>query len=199
MSNDLLYGIYAGLSCHDVEARLRQVFQKTAVPSKFSEGRGTHVSPNVSGLHHFWSQNELQWLFGDQAFEKLLCAGMKLSLQPVLSVDEVLSWNRWLQDRKHVARRIPCIDVDPESETLTHAGKLYHCDRPIALILKCLIDADGEIRSTSDIKNTFPEEPWEERLDLTIKRKLKTHSSGVGELIESVSKRGYRLRTEMCE
>nr|ADY58598.1 hypothetical protein Plabr_0977 [Rubinisphaera brasiliensis DSM 5305] len=70
---------------------------------------------------------------------------------------------------------------------------------PYYLVLKCLIDARGEVRSTGDIKREFPDEPWEERLDLTIKRKLIPHRSGVGGHVKPVFKRGYRLCFDSCE
>ncbi len=83
------------------------------------------------------------------------------------------------------------------NEQVTFRDKTYSLDRPLAIILKSLVDANGEIRSTGDIKKAHPAEPWEERLDLTIQRKLMKHASGIGGLIESVAKKGYRInRTE---
>ena len=96
-------------------------------------------------------------------------------------------------DRAHEPRQTISVSVDVENEQMTFRGTTYQPDRQLALILKCLLDAHGEIRSTTDIKNTYPNEPWEERLDLTINRKLLTHVSGIGDLIESVTKKGYRI------
>ena len=59
--------------------------------------------------------------------------------------------------------------------------------------------AKGEIRSTGDMRRAYPNEPWEKRLDQTIKRKLLKHCSGVGDVIESVDKKGYRLKLSRRE
>ena len=146
------------------------------------------------GLHDFWSEKELVELFGHEKFEAMREAGLNFTTQPVLSADEVSSWMKWLADQSQKPRKSPNIIVDVEKEEVTYHGKTYPLDRTLALILKCLLDAHGEIRSTTDIVKAFPDEPWEERLDLTIRRRLLKHPSGIGELIESVPKKGYRIR-----
>lgn len=149
---------------------------------------------NTVGFHSLWSQGELRWLFGDQALEQMINAGLTLSPHPALCVNEVAAWKNWLSKQDNRTPIQVPITVEIDRETLTSNGRNFHCERTLALVLKCLVDAHGEIRSTNDIRNTFPDEPFEERLDLTIKRKLIPHVSGVGQLVESVSKRGYRLR-----
>ncbi len=150
------------------------------------------------GIQDFVSESEVRQMYGDDGFERLKDAGLKASMQPVYSGLEVMGFGRSLNNDAPPARPIP-LSVDVKSETVIFNGTTYNCDRSIALVLKCLIDARGEIRSTGDIKRASPDEPWEERLDLTIQRKLIPHHSGVGSLIEPVSKRGYRLRIEAFE
>lgn len=156
-------------------------------------------SGTKGGLPDFWSENEVRQLFGDHAFEKMREAGLEFSVQPVLCAEQVMEWGHWRERMGAKPPKVVPLSVDPVTETLTYKGKDFDFDRTLALVLKCLIDANGEIRSTSDIKKMFPDEPWEERLDVTIKRRLAKHPSGVGDLVESVSKRGYRFRIEACE
>lgn len=150
------------------------------------------------GIPDFVSETEVRQMYGDDGFQLLKNAGLKSSMQPVFSGLEVMGFGRSLNNDAVPLKRLPT-SVDVEAETVTFNDTTYDCDRSIALVLKCLIDARGEIRSTGDIKRAFPDEPWEERLDLTIKRKLLEHQSGVGQFVESVSKRGYRFRIEACE
>lgn len=149
------------------------------------------------GLPDHWSLNELKELVGDKHFARLKEAGFVVN-GPV-SKETIIAWNQWLLDTYNTPQKYVPVSVDVEGECVTFRGKTFHCDRPLLLILKCLVDARGEIRSTGDIRTAFPDEPWEERLDLTIKRRLQTHPSGVGRLIESVDKRGYRLRLPIRE
>jgi DNA-binding response OmpR family regulator len=133
-------------------------------------------------------------LFGQERLAAMQQAGLKLARQPVLTRDEVMVWSNWKTGKTHRPTTSANVVVDVENEEVVIRGKTYQLDRTLALIAKCLIDANGEIRSTTDIKNTFPDEAWEDRLDLTINRKLMRHPSGIGDLIESVGKKGYRLR-----
>ena len=150
------------------------------------------------GIQEFVSENEIRQLFGDEGFEQLRNAGLESSMQPVFRFEQVLALQGELSQKGTTIKPLPII-VNADEETLTYKGKTFACERTIALVLKCLIDAGGEIRSTSDIRNTFPTEPLEDRLDLTIKRKLIPHHSGVGDLVESVKTRGFRFRVEDCE
>ena len=150
------------------------------------------------GVPDFVSENEVRQMYGDDGFERLKNAGLKSSMQPVFNGLEVTGFGSSLNNNAVPLKPLP-ISVDVEAETVTFNDTTCECDRSITLVLKCLMDARGEIRSTGDIKRAFPDEPWEERLDLTIKRKLMYHKSGVGSLVESVNKRGYRLRIEACE
>lgn len=150
------------------------------------------------GIQDFVSENEIRQLFGDDGFERLRKAGLKSSMQPVFRFEQVLEFQGLVAQNGTTPKPLP-ITVNPDEETLTYKGRTFECERSVALVLKCLIDAGGEIRSTSDIRNTFSTEPLEDRLDLTIKRKLIPHHSGVGDLVESVQTRGFRFRVEDCE
>ncbi len=156
------------------------------------------VSGEKGGVQDFWTESEVRQLYGDDGFRRMTEVGLTPAMQLVFTGHEVAAFGRSLGSNESTLTPIP-ISVDVEAETLEYKGQSYHCERTEALVLKSLIRAGGEIRSTSDIKREFPEEIWEERLDLTIKRKLIPHVSGVGRLIESVSKRGYRLRVEPTE
>lgn len=190
MNETFMFGIYAGLTRTDVQRRLRQAYERT---NNFKHGLEP-CETVTNGLHTLWSQGVLRLLFGDQALEQIINAGMTLSPHPALCVNEVAAWKNWLSKQDSRSPIPVPITVEIDRETLTYKGCNYHCERTLALVLRCLIDARGEIRSINDIRNMFPDEPFEERLDLTIKRKLIPHVSGVGQLVESVSKRGYRLR-----
>ena len=87
------------------------------------------------------------------------------------------------------------LSVDIEKETITFNGVVYQLDLQLAAVVQFLIDANGEIRSQSDMKKSMPDYCLDARLDLTIKRNLKTHPSGIGEFIES-SRKGFRLKVE---
>lgn len=146
------------------------------------------------GIPDYMSESEIRQLYGDDGYKQIRKAGLKPIAQPVFSGHDVTSFGRSLKNRDADFKKAIPITVDVDRETLTYKGRTFKCERTLALILKCLIDAGGEIRSTTDIRNAFPGEPFEERLDQTIKRKLIPHESEVGKLVESVSKRGYRLR-----
>lgn len=150
------------------------------------------------GVQEFVSETELRQLFGDDGFERLRKAGLKSSMQPVFRFEQVLEFQGLVAQNGTTPKPLQII-VNADEETLTYKGKTFACERSIALVLKCLIDAGGEIRSTSDIRNTFPTELFENRLDITIKRKLISHHSGVGDLVESVKTRGFRFRVEDFE
>ena len=54
-------------------------------------------------------------------------------------------------------------------------------------------------KSAADIKRAFPREPFEERLDRFIKRQLDRHPSRIGDMIECIKTKGYRIVTERLE
>lgn len=153
------------------------------------------VAGRKGGLPDYWSEDELIAFFGESSVKKMQEAGLKLTPNPTISIEEVKEWGRWLQIQDAPPKRLP-VSVRIEEEALTYKGKTFSCDRTLCIVLQCLIDAGGEIRSTSDIQRAYPDEPWADRLQQTIKRKLFSHPSGVGELVESVQKRGYRLRVQ---
>jgi len=203
----------AGMTIGEVRTRLKDVFTVHYTHSSWVNGRSCNDATilrdgdnlefgqavgSKGGIPDFVSESEIRQLYGDVGFDRLMNAGLKSSMQPVFSGLEVMGFGRELSNSATPARPIP-VSVDVEAETITFNGTTYDCDRSITLVLKCLIDARGEIRSTGDIKRAFPDEPWEERLDLTINRKLMEHRSGVGSLVESVKTRGYRLRIEASE
>lgn len=158
-----------------------------------------HTFGQKGGLSNFLSESEMRQLFGGDVFEQMCNNGLKPTVQPVFCLQEVLAWSRGESEQSaEPAKQIP-VSIDIDKELLTYEGCIYHCNRTLALVLKCLIDAKGEIRSTTQIKETFPDEPWEDRLDITIKRKLMKHESGIGQFIESVSKKGYRFCIDACE
>lgn len=148
------------------------------------------------GFPDFVSESEIRHLYGDDGYQRMLEAGLTPVAHPVFCGHDVAAFGRSLTKTSATLVKPVPVTVDIDGETLTYKDCKHDCERTLALVLQCLIDAHGEIRSTTDIKKTFPDEPWEERLDTTINRKLKKHKSGVGEMIEPVEKRGYRLRIE---
>ncbi len=145
------------------------------------------------GLQEYWSEDEVIELFGEETFEAMRGAGLAFTPQPVLDAEGVAAWTRWLANNDyHPQQTIPVV-VNEDTETIIVRGKAFHLERQLGLIVKCLIQARGEIRSTAEIKKTFPGEPWDDRLDLTIQRKLIRHVSGIGKFVETVSKKGYRI------
>ena len=148
------------------------------------------------GLHDFWSESEIRQLCGDDDFERLTAAGLTPTMQPVFCFADVSKGMRVLADSTSDVAEVVPLSVDPAKEQMTFRGKVYDCDRTVAFILLCLLEAKGEIRSTGDIKRKFADEPLEPRLDLVVNRRLRKHPSGVGDFVESVDKRGYRLAVE---
>lgn len=150
------------------------------------------------GLHDYWSEDELSELFGEKEFQQMKDTGMELTMKPVLSVDEVLSWNKWLRDRQHDPLYMPHVRVDIKKETITVQGKVFDIDQQMAAVVQCLLDAKGERRSQQDMKTAFPEYLLDDRLDTTIRRKLLNHKSGIGQFIKSDT-RGYRIQPVKVE
>ena len=85
--------------------------------------------------------------------------------------------------------------VDIMDEAITLRGKTFDIDQQMAAVVQCLLDANGERRSQSDMRRTFPHYIVDERLDTTIRRKLKRHKSGIGEYINSDT-RGFWIDIE---
>lgn len=200
----------AGYTVKEVAKRLREVFNISVSAAAFVNDRSVaedHVLEDgdilefsvlwghKGGLPDFLSERELIELFGQEEVAAMRQAGLTFTPHLVIPSAAVASWAKWLADKTQTRSQTPTIVVDIEKEQVTLRGKTYHLDREVAIVAKCLIDAKGEIRSTADIRNAFPKEPLAERLDLAINRKLLKHPSGIGDLFESVSKRGYRLKT----
>lgn len=144
------------------------------------------------GLHDLWSEDELRQLWGEDKVDELMAAGMTFSHRPCLTSHEVFKWNNWHGSGSEECPRQVHIDVDIDDESIVVNGKAYEIDQQLAAIVKCLVDANGERRSQRDIKEQFPNYVLNERIDNIIRRKLKTHKSGVGHFIQSDT-RGYRL------
>ncbi len=145
------------------------------------------------GHHDYWSEEELKNFFGEEEVQQMMKAGMKLIARPVLSADEVISWGKWLRNRHHDPSHTLHVRVDIENATITVRGKTFDIDQQMAAVVKCLLDANGERRSTQDIKSEHPRYIVDKRLDSTIRRKLLTHHSGIGEYIVTGDRRGYRM------
>jgi len=150
------------------------------------------------GLQDYWSEAELLRLFGPESLESMKQNGFKLKPHLVATADDVIAWQHWLMDRSaEPAMSIP-VQVDIESETITVSGVHYEIDQQLAAVVQCLLEAKGERRSTSEMKLAYPDYILDERLDMTISRKLKCHKSGIGSFIQS-DKKGYRLVLPECE
>ena len=152
----------------------------------------TRTFGQKGGLHDFWSEEELREFFGDKEVQQMVEAGMKPTARPVMSAGEVVSWGKWLRDRQHDPAHTLHVRVDIENESITIRGKTFDIDQQMAAVVKCLLDAKGELRSTKDMKNDYPGYIVDERLDMTITRKLRPHRSGIGDYIKS-DRRGYWL------
>ena len=104
------------------------------------------------GRHDYWSEEELCEFFGEEEVQQMKQAGMKLTARPVLSADEVISWGKWLRDQQYDPSHTLHVRVDIENETITVRGKTFDIDQQMAAVVKCLLDANGERRSTQDMK-----------------------------------------------
>jgi hypothetical protein len=122
----------------------------------------------------------------------LVEAGMKLTQRPSLSSDEFMHWNRWLQDQSNAPTPSIPVRVDVDRELVVVHGKSFEIEMQLAAIVQCLLDAQGERRSCADMKRLYPTQIVDDRLDITISRKLKNHKSGVGHFIASDT-RGFWL------
>lgn len=144
------------------------------------------------GLHDFWSERELVEFFGTDEVQQMREAGMKTTPQPVLAAEDVVRWGQWLRDQDQDPSRIAPVRVDIENESLTFRGRDFEIDQQMAAVVKCLLDARGHRCSTSEMEERFPQFIMDDRLDLTINRKLRRHPSGIGEHIKS-DRKGYWL------
>lgn len=151
------------------------------------------------GCQDYWSEEELREFFGDEEVQQMKKAGMKRTARPVLSADEVISWGKWLRDHHHDPSHTLHVRVDIENETITVRGKTFDIDQQMAAVVMCLLDANGELRSTPDMKREYPKYLLDKRLDTTIRRKLIKHKSGIGEFIITGDTRGYRLKLSKDE
>ncbi|APZ93285.1 hypothetical protein [Fuerstiella marisgermanici] len=99
----------------------------------------------------------------------------------------------------HPGQAVPVIQshvvVDIADEAITLRGKTFDIDQQMAAVVQCLLDSNGERRSQSDMRRTYPKHIVDERLDTTIRRKLKRHKSGIGEYINSDT-RGFWIDIE---
>ena len=203
----------AGVTIGEIRRQLRNAFNIPGEADAFLNGEQVNddvalkdqdklefvkVHGRKGGLPDFLSENELVALFGESNFRLMQKAGLRLSPNPTISMEEVREWSEWVQDKNTPLKRFP-LSVCVEEETITYKGKTYYCDRSFALVLQCLLNAGGEVRSTVDIRRSFPSEPFEERLDRFIKRQLERHPSQIGDVIESIRTKGYRLAIERLE
>jgi DNA-binding winged helix-turn-helix (wHTH) protein len=197
-----------GNTVKQVAYSLRQVFNIPADAVAFVNGKRVtddHMLADGSnleftkdwgskgGVQDYWSEEEIRDFFGDEELQRMKEAGMKLTARPVLSTDEVMSWAKWLRDRQHDPSHTLPVRVDIENESITVRGKTFDIDQQMAAVVKCLLDAKGELRSTKDMKNEYPRYIVDQRLDTTIRRKLIGHKSGIGKFIITGDRRGYRL------
>lgn len=139
-----------------------------------------------------WSENELRERWGDATVNELLSAGMQFTPRPCLTAAEAKEWASRLARNNNVSPHAIFIDADIQEELLIVDGKAFDVDQQCAAIVKCLLEADGERRSQRDMKDEYPQYIINERIDNLIRRKLKTHKSGIGRYIQS-DKRGFRL------
>lgn len=144
------------------------------------------------GLQGFWSEAELLRLFGPESFETMKQNGFKLKPQLVATADDVIAWQQWLTNRSTDPKTAIPVQVDVTAGTIIVRGVQHDIDQQLAAIVQCLLDSKGEPRSTTQMKVAFPAYIFDDRLDMTISRKLKTHKSGIGAYIQS-DKKGFRL------
>lgn len=150
------------------------------------------------GAQEYWSEKELIQHLGRDVVQKMKDAGLKLMPQPVLTATELSKWIRWLSDQSRHPSDLMHVEVSIEEEWIAVEGKQFPTKQNEAAIVQCLLDANGELRSQSDMKNQFPQYILEERVDNTIRRSLKGHASGIGKLIHSDHK-GFRLNRQKIE
>ncbi|TWU08897.1 hypothetical protein CA54_41360 [Symmachiella macrocystis] len=197
----------AGQAIHDVKRQLRDVLNVREAATAVINGREVSdeyllndgdvlefVFPvgRKGGNHDYWSEKELIEFFGPEPVERMKRAGMTTTPVPVMKGEEVISWSKWLFDSDHDPSNTLNIHVEIEKELVHVDGMTYPIDMPLAAILKCLIDAKGELRSAQDMKNEYPQYIIDESLFRAINEGLKRHPSGLGEHIEGVKGRGYR-------
>ena len=169
--------------------------QKTTFDYILSEDESVEFikeSGRKGGLQDFWSEAELLRLFGSASLELMKQNGFKLKLRLTVTADEVIAWQQWLMDRSTEPKNAIPVQVDIDSGTITIEGVQYELDQQLAAVVQCLIEAKGEPRSTTQMKKAYPDHIFDERLDITISRKLKKHKSGIGDFLRS-DKRGYQL------
>jgi hypothetical protein len=198
---------FVGRTVQHVGRVLREVFNVPESASAFLNGHETgrhellkdgdtlefmQAFGQKGGLHDYWSEKELIGFFGSAAVRKMQKAGMELTPQPVLAAEEVVRWGQWLRGREHAPSSTIPVRVDIENEWIEFQGKTFELDRQMAAVVQCLIEAQGHRCSTSEMKDSYPQCIMDERLDLTIKRRLKPHHSGIGDYIQS-DRHGYRL------
>lgn len=213
MSVGLVHGVnivHLPLSGHTVgRARtlLRDVLNLSKRASAFL--RGQHVADDhllatgdlvefvrldghKGGHHDYWSEDELVDFFGSENVQKMRENGMALTSRAALTSEEVVSWNKWLQDTNHDPADTLNVRVSVEDELIVMNGKEYQIDMELAAIAKCIVDAKGEIRSQTYMKREY-EGLLVGKLDRHIKERLKSHPSGIGKCIKGEKGKGYRL------
>lgn len=140
----------------------------------------------------FWSEKELRDRWGNATVNELLSAGMQFMPRPCLTAAEANEWASRLARTKNKTSHSAFVDVTIEDESIVVDGRAFDIDQQCAAIVKCLLDANGERRSQRDMKDEYPQYIINERIDNLIRRKLKTHRSGIGRYIQS-DRRGFRL------
>lgn len=145
------------------------------------------------GLQNIFDRGELQRIWGEEGIARLIEAGHLDHDYGQLTISEFISLNRWLNDPANQPMQFIDLEVFIEEERLRFGDKTWPIEQEAAAILKCLFDAGGQIRSTSDIRSQCRKWIFSERLDDVINRKLKNHPSGIGKLIVPKKGKGFRL------
>ena len=147
------------------------------------------------GLQDYWSEAEVLRLFGPESLLLIKQNGFKPKSKLVFEADDVISWQKWLSDRSIDPKKSVPVQANIDGCTITVLGIEHSVDQQIAAVVQVLIDANGEVRSTRQMKEAYPEHILDDRLDLVIKRKLRNHPSGIW-VFFSIDKKGYRMQRQ---
>lgn len=204
--NERYFDNIAGKTVGQVAKALREIFnipeeadaliggEKVSDDRILQEGESLEfLRPwGVKGGQELYTEDEILQLIGADGYEAMLRMGIKPKQHEAITLEDLAKYYQCKADPSLTPERIAPIKVDRNKCTITINKITFPIEPVFAAFVQCILDAKGEIRSTSDIKTAYPE-IIDNRLDTIIKRFLITHESGIGQYIQSVSKKGYRL------
>jgi hypothetical protein len=151
----------------------------------------------VKGGQGLYTEEDILELIGADGYEAMLRMGIKPTQHEAITREDLAKYYQCKEDPSLTPEKIAPIKVDRKKHMITVNEAECQIEPELADIVQCLLNAKGEPRPTKEI-NKQCGEIFGDRLDVLIKRKLKTHPSKVGDYLRS-NWRGFWLVSDPNE